>query len=504
MNQQTSALVPFSLQDIHRKGDRIMTGVQFVLLLLSFLLADIYSTWGEAIFIGVPAALLPLFLTYWLPGSRITRVAHGLAFMVFSALLIHQVNGMIELHFSIFVLLAFLLFYRDWLPILLAAGLIAIHHLSFNYLQEAGLGVYVFEFRTGFDIVMIHAGFVVFETALLIYMAIIMQKESLQAEEVSKTVQHLVIRNDKIDLSFRSANAVTAMARAIDEYIGEIQATLKQTISTNQSLQSSLPDTLTKLRSTQRYIQEQVEQLAQVASSVHDMTDSFKEVSMNAQEAAESVASADLQATEAQGIIQSAHENMAHLSDTMNHSHTLISRLQVECESIGSVVNVIRNIAEQTNLLALNAAIEAARAGDSGRGFAVVADEVRHLASSTQESTEQIHKIVEGLQNVSLEAMQSMNTSLDKTQLTADQVYQAQSAFKNIIQQITKIKTLNQHIAHSTDQQFLVAEEAGHKLGNVNALSAQVSGEMDQTIDNSEKLKIEADLLNRLTLRFKL
>lgn len=504
MTQQHSALVPFSLHDIYLKGDRIMSGVQLASLLLSFLLAGIYNTWSEALVIGIPAAALPLFLTYWLPGSRITRVAHGLAFMVFSALLIHQVNGMVELHFSIFVLLAFLLFYRDWLPILLAAGLIAVHHLSFNYLQEAGLGVYIFEFRTGLDIVMIHAGFVVFETALLIYMAIIMQKEGLQAEEVSKTAQQLIIKNNTIDLSFRSTAAVTPMARAIDEYIGEIRATLKQTISTNQSLQSSLPDTLTKLHSTQKYIQQQVEQLSHVASSVNDMTDSFKEVSMNAQAAAESVELADSQALEAQGKIQSAHENMSHLSDTMHNSHTLISRLQVECEAIGSVVNVIRTIAEQTNLLALNAAIEAARAGDSGRGFAVVADEVRHLASSTQESTEKINKIIDSLQNVSLEAMQSMNKSLDKTQLTADQVYEAQNTFKNIIQQITKIKSLNQHIAYSTDQQFAVAEEVSHNIGNANALSAQVSSEMDQSIDNSEKLKIEADLLNRLTLRFKL
>ena len=493
MNQHGASLVPFTLHEIYLKGDRIMSGVQLVLLLLSFSLAGIYSTWGEALVIGIPAAALPIFLTFWLPGSRITRIAHGLAFMVFSALLIHQVNGMIELHFSIFVLLAFLLFYRDWMPILMAAGLIAVHHLSFNYLQEAGLGVYVFEFRTGLDIVMIHAGFVVFETALLIYMAISMHKESVQAEEVSHTAQHLIIRNNTIDLSQRTSQAVTPMALAIDNYIDEIQATLKQTISTNQSLQSTLPDTLNKLHSTQKYIQQQLRELNQVANSVGEMTHSFRDVSMNAQSAAESVELADSQVIDVHGKIQSAHQNMSLLSDTMQNSHTLISRLQNECESIGSVVNVIRSIAEQTNLLALNAAIEAARAGDSGRGFAVVADEVRHLASSTQESTEQIHHIIENLQSVSLQAMQSMNISLDKTQLTADQVYEAQSTFNKIIQQI----------ARSTDQQFAVAEEVSRNIGNVNELSAEVSSEMNQSIDNSEKLKVEADLLNKLTLRFK-
>jgi methyl-accepting chemotaxis protein len=39
---------------------------------------------------------------------------------------------MIELHFGIFVCLAFLLCYRDWRPIALAAAVTAVHHLSFN------------------------------------------------------------------------------------------------------------------------------------------------------------------------------------------------------------------------------------------------------------------------------------------------------------------------------------------------------------------------------------
>ncbi len=42
---------------------------------------------------------------------------------------------------------------------------------------------------------------------------------------------------------------------------------------------------------------------------------------------------------------------------------------------------------------------------------------------------------------------------------------------------------VHSQIVESTDQQFLVAEEAGHKLGNVNALSAQVSSDMEQAID---------------------
>ena len=50
---------------------------------------------------------------------------------------------MLEMHFGIFVSLAFLVYYRDWLPIVVAAAVIAVHHLSFFALQSQGAGVFV-------------------------------------------------------------------------------------------------------------------------------------------------------------------------------------------------------------------------------------------------------------------------------------------------------------------------------------------------------------------------
>jgi hypothetical protein len=43
-----------------------------------------------------------------------------------------------------FVLMAFLLYYRDWRVIVTATVVIAAHHFLFNYLQGAGHGIFVF------------------------------------------------------------------------------------------------------------------------------------------------------------------------------------------------------------------------------------------------------------------------------------------------------------------------------------------------------------------------
>ena len=54
--------------------------------------------------------------------------------MIFSAIYIQQHLGRIEMHFHVFIGLAFLLLYKDLIP-LLTATLTALHHLAFSYCQ---------------------------------------------------------------------------------------------------------------------------------------------------------------------------------------------------------------------------------------------------------------------------------------------------------------------------------------------------------------------------------
>jgi methyl-accepting chemotaxis protein len=156
------------LHQTHVRADRLMVGVLWCLAILSFALAPWHHTWAGALGVGIPAAVIPSFMAYAWPGSLATRMTVAAMLMVFCALNIHQAYGMIELHFGIFVCLAFLLCYRDWRPIVFGAAVTAVHHLSFNYFQELGYGVLCFT-KTGLGIVFAHAAYVVAETALLSY-----------------------------------------------------------------------------------------------------------------------------------------------------------------------------------------------------------------------------------------------------------------------------------------------------------------------------------------------
>ena len=76
----------------------------------------------------------------------------------------------------------------------------------------------------------------------------------------------------------------------------------------------------------------------------------------------------------------------------------LTDSIAASTRNVLGILSEIGAIAKQTNLLALNAAIEAARAGEAGRGFAVVADEVRDLSARTTQFSQQIGKLMTGMQ----------------------------------------------------------------------------------------------------------
>lgn len=164
--------------DHYRKADRIMLGLIWLLFIYALGLAFWFDTFTQAVVVGGGTAVVLTGLYRAIGGTRLMRCCVGVGLMVMAALHINQAHGLIEIHFGIFVFLAVLTFYRDWLPILVAAVTIAIHHIGFHALQHAGFPVYVMHHGGGWSMVMVHAVYVVVESAILVYLAVQNQAEA--------------------------------------------------------------------------------------------------------------------------------------------------------------------------------------------------------------------------------------------------------------------------------------------------------------------------------------
>jgi len=118
------------------------------------------GTLGHVLFEACGPAALALVAYVWWSGTRMFRVAGAFILMLDSGVLIHFGNGLIELHFHVFVGLALLIFYYDWLPLVIAAATIAVHHLILDEILPTA----VFQNGQNRWIVVLHATFVIIQT----------------------------------------------------------------------------------------------------------------------------------------------------------------------------------------------------------------------------------------------------------------------------------------------------------------------------------------------------
>jgi len=147
-----------------------------------------------------------------------------------------------------------------------------------------------------------------------------------------------------------------------------------------------------------------------------------------------------------QAELNSTVTSIQKLESDIEKTNDVITTLKQNSEEIGKVVDVIRGIADQTNLLALNAAIEAARAGEQGRGFAVVADEVRTLASRTQQSTEEIERMIDNVQAVTGDAVSSMSQGSKQVEVSLKNANKAASSMSDVDTIIMQISESQQDV----------------------------------------------------------
>ena len=465
-----------ALKKNYQQADRLMLFILWGLFAASLGLSGLHDTLKWAFIVGLPAALIPSALIFTAGGESLTRHVVAAALMVFAALHIHQAAGMTELHFGIFVMLAFLLCYRDWSVIVTAAAVIAVHHLSFNYLQELGYGVLCLT-KPGFGMVLIHAGFVVAETAVLSYLAILLHADARQAAELKVNVAALTSgAAGTIDLTRQNRNTSSESGLALEGALGILShamARVRDGIETVVTTSSQMAAGNMELSSR---TEQQAASLEETASSMEQITATVKQNADNARQANQLAVSASDVAVKGGAVVAKVVDTMA----SINHS----------AKKIVDIIGVIDGIAFQTNILALNAAVEAARAGEQGRGFAVVASEVRSLAQRSAAAAKEIKTLI--------------GDSVEKVDAGSKLVGEAGTTMAEIVDSIRSVTDIMAEITAASQEQTSGIEQINQAIGQMDQVTQQNAALVEEAAAAAGSLQDEAVNLTHVLSAFRL
>jgi methyl-accepting chemotaxis protein len=306
--------------------------------------------------------------------------------------------------------------------------------------------------------------------------SVIRVAQQIAAGDLSATVE--VTRRDEIG---QLMQAMQQMGAGLSSIVSGLQAGIEQLASSAQSLSAVTEQTNLEVSS-------QKEETEQVATAMNQMTATVHDVARNAEEAAQAAQTADDKVESGQVVVRQSMARIEQLADSASSASSSIESLSAEIQNIGTVLSVIKSVAEQTNLLALNAAIEAARAGEQGRGFAVVADEVRALAKRTQQSTEEIERLVSALRSAAQSSVHQIQSSGELVKMAVSDALQTESALGSIAAAVSLIQQMNQQIAAAAEEQSSVAEEINRSVTSIRASADQSSLAMQGNAASSIEL----------------
>ncbi|MDN8068991.1 MULTISPECIES: methyl-accepting chemotaxis protein [Burkholderia cepacia complex] len=431
------------VRTVARQADLTM----YLTLVCSFLAALLiswhYDTTALAFAAGSVLLLVGTATWFMCRGTVLSCVLLTVCNAAMVALHIQLSGGATEFHFGVFVLLGLLLVYRDWRPVVLAAGVFAVHHLLFDRLQAFGFPVFCTA-HADLSLVLLHAGYVVVQTVIEIFLASQLRQAARETAELAAIVgrvdleRRVCLAVDDVAVRAPAASALKAAVGRVGEAIVQVSENTLRVERASQEITQGNGD-------LSRRTEAQAGHLQETATSVEQLTGTVRQTAEHARQASELANGASAVASEGGAVVDRVVRTM----DSIDESATKMSE----------IIGVIEGIAFQTNILALNAAVEAARAGEQGRGFAVVAGEVRTLAQRSATSAREIRTLIED--------------SAGKVDAGTKLVGEAGETMHRVVDSIRRVAGIMAEITAATQDQAQGIEQVHHAIAQMDQVTQQ-------------------------------
>ncbi|KDN58876.1 methyl-accepting chemotaxis protein, partial [Exiguobacterium sp. AB2] len=355
-------------------------------------------------------------------------------------------QGLVEYHFSIFVVLAILSFMRRIDLIVYSTLIFAVQHLvGYFFIPEIICGTSDYPF----SLLLVHAVYLVLLSAVLVTQIHFRNVESARVKANEDETQRL------LDKAVADASRLVT---SLKEHAAELEAAASQSLESGEQIaiavnpivmhatdqQTSMTqgaDEIQAIRSLTALIQERMAQTASASSRI----------------ASDAVAgNRDMRHMEAK--VEEIIDESTRLDDVVTTMSNRSSEIQ-------AILQHVETISEQTNMLALNASIEAARAGEAGRGFAVVAAEVGKLAVQSREYASEMTRVLGGL-------MEDTTVVRDSAKLFKHATENCQSVASDVTAVFTR---LTEDVSEIDAQITSIQETRQHVTSQMGALETRLA-----------------------------
>lgn len=225
---------------------------------------------------------------------------------------------------------------------------------------------------------------------------------------------------------------------------------------------------------------EQAAAVAQITSAMEELARTAAQIAENTTYVVSSSEEAEKRAQEGMTHMRGNAASLERMNERMRDINENAHNLGEKFQEIDKILALITSIASETHILALNAAIEAAAAGEYGARFSVIASEVRRLSDMSQDSVDEIKKILGEFQKSIQSTILATEQGTKEFESAMEAAFQIQEKLSAITDKVGQTTRSAKEISLATQQQKTASDQIVDTLKDVSSVIRQIANALQE------------------------